>query len=505
MANILALIECVSDEDGIESYLENISINAKLSDALKWSSLYGGSLIVMLINDGGLLEEPLNENSIKDIEELRVYDRWSVSRQEKYNDPADKRFGKTKTYMISPVSGAPYTVHESRCIVVDGIGVPDRVREQNDGWGASKIQQCYDQLVRLGMSHVWGNALLERAQQAVHGIEGLTNILRSPGGENLIRQRIDLVDMARSINNTVVIDGTESYDIKSTSFAGVTDIMDRISGALCAVTGMPETLLFGKQQKGLNNSGQGDLENWYANIKQQQETVLLKVIDRIVTIALKANNQYTEDYLIEFCPLWMPSEKENAEVGKLKAESAKIYVELGALDPSELRKSIESEYEIDDVELMPELPDDADGLGGEIQQESNEPDAREAAEIDLIRAQAESLRRKVEAPKTDSALHPFIIQPTIEIKPHNIDVRVDMPEIKIPEPVTNIHVDAPSINVTHPDIVVNVPKNDTPVTVYNNVKPADVKLEIPLKKTVTTVTRDENGEMTGSISIEENK
>lgn len=396
-------IDGVSDEDGIESYLENISINAKLSDALKWSSLYGGSLIVMLINDGGLLEEPLNENSIKDIEELRVYDRWSVSRQEKYNDPADKRFGKTKMYMISPVSGAPYVVHESRCIVVDGIGVPDRVREQNDGWGASKIQQCYDQLVRLGMSHVWGNALLERAQQAVHGIEGLTNILRSPGGENLIRQRIDLVDMARSINNTVVIDGTESYDIKSTSFAGVTDIMDRISGALCAVTGMPETLLFGKQQKGLNNSGQGDLENWYANIKQQQETVLLKVIDRIVTIALKANNQYTEDYLIEFCPLWMPSEKENAEVGKLKAESAKIYVELGALDPSELRKSISDEYEIDNIELMNELPEEGEDAMMAQDEKPSEIEIKQQqkldAELELIRAQTEALKGLQDADK----------------------------------------------------------------------------------------------------------
>lgn len=348
-------IEGVADEDNVCAYLENINTNSKLSDALKWSSLYGGSLIVMLINDGGLLEEPLNENSIKEIEELRVYDRWSVSRQEKYNDPSDKRFGKTKTYMISPVNGAPYMVHESRCIVIDGVSVPDRVREQNDGWGASKIQQCYDQLIRLGMSHVWGNALLERAQQAVHTIAGLTNILRSPGGENLIRQRIDLVDMSRSINNTVVIDGEETYDLKSTSFAGVTDIMDRISNSLCAVTGMPETLLFGKQQKGLSNTGQGDLENWYSNVRQQQETILLPVIDRIVTIALKAMNKYTEDYLIEFKPLWSISYKEEAEIEEKKAKTAEIYVNMGALDASEVRKSIADEYEIDDIELMPEV------------------------------------------------------------------------------------------------------------------------------------------------------
>lgn len=351
-------VEGVSDDEAIMAYLENINVNAKLSDALKWSSLYGGALMVMLVNDGGLLEDPLNENSIRELEELRVYDRWAVSRHEKYNDPSDKRFGKTKTYMVSPVTGMPYIVHESRCIVIDGIGVPDRVRERNDGWGNSKLQHCYDQLVRVGMSHVWANALLERSQQAVHGINGLTNILRAPGGENLVRQRVDMVDMSRSVSNTVVIDGEESYEIKSTSFAGVQDIMDRLSQSLCAVTGMPETLLFGRQQKGLGNSGQGDLENWYSNISQMQEVILLPVIDRIVTIALKATGKYTDDYLIKFCPLWMTSDKELAEIGERKAKTAEIYVNMGALDPSEVRKSIEDDYDIDDVELMPEMPDD---------------------------------------------------------------------------------------------------------------------------------------------------
>lgn len=352
------MTRCGFEIEGAEDiYADFEAINAMplVTRALKWADLFGGALIVMIANDGGLLEEPLNEDNVREIESIRIYDRWQVTRYKKYTDPADKRFGNTELYQISPaVGGNPYIVHESRCIVVDGIDVPDRIREQNDGWGNSKLQHVYDQLVKANDSHYWANGLMERAQQAVHSIPGLTNILRSPGGENLIRQRVDLVDMSRSVNNAVVIDGEEAYDILSTSFAGVPDIIDRLALALCAVADIPEQLLFGRQVGGINSNGQSSLENWYAKVAAWQTQRLLPIVDRLTTLLLKARGQYTDDYEIEFEPLWVPSEKEEAETEERKAKTAEIYVNMGALDPSEVRKKIADEYHIDDVELMPE-------------------------------------------------------------------------------------------------------------------------------------------------------
>lgn len=343
--------------DGIEqtkevlAALEGISAQEKLCDAMRWASLYGGSLVVMLINDGGELDVPLNQESIKAIEQLRVYDKTQVTRVQKYTDPSDKRFGETQIYQISPITGAPYRVHESRCLVFDGVPVPDRIRELNDGWGASKLQQCYDQLARFGLSHYWANQLMERAQQAVHGIPGLTDLLRSPGGEELVKKRIDIVDMTRSINNTVVIDGAETYDIKSTSFAGVPDIIDRLGLALCAVSGVPESLLFGKQQGGLNSNGRSDLENWYAKIARDQNTILLPQLDRLVTIQLYALGKYQDEYLIKFNPLWVPSRKETVETDYKRAQTFEILNGIGALDATEIRYMLDDEgYDIEEVE-----------------------------------------------------------------------------------------------------------------------------------------------------------
>lgn len=345
-------IEGIDDESDVMADLEAVGAMQHLCSAMRWSALYGGALMVLLVNDGGTLDDPLKVESAKAIEQIRVYDRWQVTRYQKYTDPNDSRFGRTQVYMVSPQEGSPYTVHESRCIVFDGVPVPDRVRERNDGWGASKLQQCYDQLTRFGMSQYWANQLLERSQQAVHGIPDLTNLLRSPGGESLVRKRIDLVDMTRSINNTIVIDSAETYDLKSTPLSGVADVMDRMGLALSAVSGLPESLLFGRQQGGLNSTGKGDLENWYAKIGQDQNNILLSPIDKLVTIQLYAMGKYKDDYLIKFKPLSVPSRKDVIEADYKRAQTFEILSNIGALDPSEIRNIIRDEgYAVDDTEI----------------------------------------------------------------------------------------------------------------------------------------------------------
>ena len=348
-------IEGVEDDSDVRAELEGVQALEKLCDAMRWASLYGGSLVVMLVNDGGTLEDPLEVERAKSLEQLRVYDRWQITHYRKYLDPNDMHFGKTELYMVSPIEGTPYIVHESRCLVFDGVPVPDRIRERNDGWGASKLQQCYDQLIRYGMGHYWANQLLERAQQAIHGIPELTNLLRSPGGEALVKKRVDLVDMTRSINNTIVIDSAETYDLKSTPLSGVADIMDRLGLALSAVTGIPESLLFGRQQGGLNSTGKADLENWYAKISQDQNNILLPALDKLVTVQLYVMGKYVDDYLIKFNPLSVPSRKDVAETDYKRAQTFEILNNIGALDASEIRKMLPDEgYDIDDVETMPE-------------------------------------------------------------------------------------------------------------------------------------------------------
>lgn len=369
------------DIDGIEEdtekkvcvLFESLKVKTQLADAVRWSLLFGGSLILMLVNDGGQLVDPVNPESIKTVERLKVFNRWEVSRNQKYKDPKNPKYGDTEFYMISAENIPAFVVHESRCIVLDGLPVPSWIRSLNDYWGGSRMQACYDQLVRLGMAQKWVNSLLERAQQAVHSIPELTVALRSKEGEENVIKRVNLVDMARSINNTIVIDGAESYDLKSTSFASIPDCVDRLSLALCAASGIPESILFGTQYGGLQGAASADKQTWQAKISQAQEAQLKPALDRIITLVLHSLGVKDQKYTIEFCALEKPDELKQTENKYKQAQTLDILQTLGAVDQAEAR------------ELAPEIAEGLEEIRAKMElEQTTDPSkaAQLAAEIE---------------------------------------------------------------------------------------------------------------------------
>ena len=341
-------------KDNVASKLQELNAMTHMNTSIRWARLFGGAIIIYGVNDGGTLDTPLNENGIKDVEFVRVYDRFQATIQTRYSDPLNKNYGNPEYYLISPTDGGqPYVVHESRCHIMDGAPIPDLLRQQNQGWGASVLQACYEQLTRLGTSHQWANAILERSQQAVHKIPSLADTLHSPGGEALIKKRVDVVDMVRGILNTIVIDGQEDYQVTSQPMTGVTDLLDRFAEAVAAVTNIPAMVLMGRSAGGLNATGKGDLDTWYARIESINNDVLRKPLDRLITYILIAETGNDMDYELKFKSLKVLSEKECAEVEKLEAEAEKLemetakgYVDIGSLDSSEVRNEIADDYNL---------------------------------------------------------------------------------------------------------------------------------------------------------------
>lgn len=131
-------LEDVSDQTLIDFYqeaLEELDFEETAMTAIKWARLYGGSIAVMLINDGRGLEEPLDWSNIRSIDDIRVYDRSVI--QPDYDsmfsyDPRDpfrtrgSRLGMPERYQVFSKYGT-FTVHDSRCLVFrNGVLPPQR-------------------------------------------------------------------------------------------------------------------------------------------------------------------------------------------------------------------------------------------------------------------------------------------------------------------------------------------------------------------------------------------
>ena len=66
-------------EKYIADMLDRLEWEEKASTAIKWARLYGGAIGVMLIDDGRGIDEPLNWQRIRNIEEICVFDRSTVT------------------------------------------------------------------------------------------------------------------------------------------------------------------------------------------------------------------------------------------------------------------------------------------------------------------------------------------------------------------------------------------------------------------------------------------
>lgn len=357
----------------VEDALDALEWEEKAATAIKWARLYGGSIIVMLIDDGRGLEEPVDWNNIRSIDELRVYERSVV--QPDYaslysSDPMRatrnraSKFAMPEYYYVQSLYGS-FTVHESRCLVFRNGILPERVTNPvYRFWGTPEYVRIKRAMRDALVAHGNGPKLLDRSVQPIYKMKNLASLLAAEGGDETVLKRLEIIDLARGILNSIAIDAEgEDYDFKSIPFSGVKDVIDTTCNMLSAVTNIPQTILFGRSPAGENSTGDSDFENYYNYIERIQKLMLKGNVRTLLDVLFKAalaNGEVPEEpkYKLKFNPLWSLSDTEQANVDKVKADiemvkaqTAQLYVQMQALDPSEVRTALAKteEFTVEDI------------------------------------------------------------------------------------------------------------------------------------------------------------
>ena len=303
---------------------------------LRWAQVFGGAITVMRIDDGGKLDEPLDIGRVKIIDSLRTYDRWCVSRESYYTDEEDKKYGEVEVYRVNPVTGnghGSFSVHESRVLVWDGIDCTDYTRESNDGWGDSVYQSTYESLSRLGVGYGSLGTIISEFIIGVFTIKNLAQLIAA-GKEGIVKKRLRLVDLSKSILQSVLIDEGEKYDRISSTVSGLDKIFEKMIQHVSAVTGIPVTLLVGESPAGLNATGDSDIRNYYDKISSRQEIELQPNIERLVEIIMAEREgpmkaSPFDNWQVNFFPLWTATEKEQAETNNIQSQADERYYNMG--------------------------------------------------------------------------------------------------------------------------------------------------------------------------------
>lgn len=367
----------------VEDALDDLEWEERAATAIKWARLYGGALIVMLIDDGRGLEEPVDWEHIRSIDELRVYERSIVQPdyaslyQQDYGGKGVgnrvSKFGQPEYYYVSSIYGS-FKVHESRCLVFRNGVLPEQTSNATYlFWGMPEYVRIRRALRETVTAHTDSVKLLERSVQAIYSMKGLASLLTTDDGENQVLKRLQLVDTSRGLLNSIAIDSEgEQYDFKTFQFSGVKDVIDATCNMLSALTNIPQTILFGRSPAGMNATGDSDFESYYNFVEKIQRLMLKRNLRTLLDVVFRAgiaSGDVTEepDYKLEFNPLWSLSDTEQATVDQtkaqtalVKAQTAQAYVDMQALDPTEVRRRLASDEEFDVEDIISE--DDEDDL-----------------------------------------------------------------------------------------------------------------------------------------------
>ena len=359
---------------GIEQVVEDLYILENLGLASKNARLFGGSVILLYIDDGRSADQPVDFRNIRSVEGMEVLDRWQIAPM--INEDSLYDYSKATYYQI--ISGdlirQPQLVkiHKDRILRFDGEWLPYRIRQRNYGWGMSTLQSVYDSFRFYSTGISSAATLLTEFDIFVHKLRGLSSMLAA-GKEKDVRDRLVLNDMSKSIYRGYAIDAEkEELEFISRNFGGIGEILEKLRIDIIGASQIPHTILFGESPGGLGSTGRSEERDFAKHLGDYQSTHYKRSLQHLMKIIMLSkdgptNGRLPESWRIKFNDLFELNEREKADVRARVAAVDGRYIQLGVLHPKEVADARYggSEWSME-LTLDPSLPRELPQATGEM-------------------------------------------------------------------------------------------------------------------------------------------
>lgn len=290
--------------DTIAAYEERLALAMHCARAMTRGRQYGEAMVVLGIDDGRAMHEPVDVDNIRSIP-------WAAPIDVRYYEPdelyqADTRnFTKVKTFRITDING----------FLEDGLRYgPNSVSFTTttlpwEGYATSGGLVVHRDRV-MHFPTVDYLPLLETLQdslgaffESMHGIRTaaresslvvykISKWLRKSWSENsgLARMHMQMVDRAKSSMNAFIADKEhEEVDMKSRSLGGLADLANPFMVWLSAALATPVTVLWGVSPGGFGK-GEAERETWHEEVRAYFAWAAKPEIHRVAGYILAAED-----------------------------------------------------------------------------------------------------------------------------------------------------------------------------------------------------------------------
>ena len=352
----------------IDQAEKRFALKRKTNEALKWSRLYGGAVIIIGTRDRNLAK-PLDVKNVRkgDLRYLHVVDRWRLSPAGSLNrDLESPNFGMPDSYVLAE---STVQVHHTRVLRFNGEKLPYFAWLRNAMWDDSVLQHVMDSLMNCDTTTQAIATMMFESNVDVVKSEGLADVLARKDGEAVLTKRFQVAALLKSFNRMLLLDGTESYEKKQNSFANLDKVIQQFMIDVSGAADIPMTRLFGTSATGMNATGDNDVRNYYDMVSAKQEAELRPQLEYLYEVLVRSElGHMPEDFRFDFNPLWQLSETEQATVEKTRAERDQVYLDAGVVTEALVARELKERGTYrnmtdDDIELVEELSKPMDENG----------------------------------------------------------------------------------------------------------------------------------------------
>lgn len=320
-----------------------IEVKKKVSQQLKWGRLYGGAGLLVGTDEMGELTEPMPDE-VDTILSLTLCTRYELYPSQLQYNPLKKNFGYPEFYRLqlrgtSDINGGE--VHHSRIVRAEGVELPRRLHIQNQYWGDSVLSRVYEVLRAFSTTHASLATVMQDFRVGIFKLKNLAEMI-AMGEDGLVQKRLALVDAAKSVARSIVIDAEgEDFQQATGNLTGVKELIEAVNDRFVAATGIPITVLLGRSPQGLGGSGRHEETNWYDMVASYQEDTVRPILKSIFEKILRSKNGPTngkipEGFGFTFNPLWQLDETEQATNRYTQAQADEKYIVNGVVTPEEI-------------------------------------------------------------------------------------------------------------------------------------------------------------------------
>lgn len=352
----------------IEQAEKRFALKRKTNEALKWSRLYGGAVIIIGTRDRNL-SKPLDVKNVRkgDLRYLHVVDRWRLSAAGSLNrDLESPNFGMPDSYVLAE---STVQVHHTRVLRFNGEKLPYFAWLRNAMWDDSVLQHVMDSLMNCDTTTQAIATMMFESNVDVVKSEGLADVLARKDGEAVLTKRFQVAALLKSFNRMLLLDGTESYEKKQNSFANLDKVIQQFMIDVSGAADIPMTRLFGTSATGMNATGDNDVRNYYDMVSAKQEAELRPQLEYLYEVLVRSElGHMPDDFRFDFNPLWQLSETEQATVEKTRAERDQVYLNAGVITEGLVARELKERGTYrnmtdDDIDLAEELAKPMDENG----------------------------------------------------------------------------------------------------------------------------------------------